>query len=59
MADWVTAVLAQNDHVHLTSEGYRLIAEKLFQSLMNQYSTFVRVRQQVLGVAGAALPGDR
>jgi lysophospholipase L1-like esterase len=59
MEQWVAAGLAQNDHVHLTSEGYRLIAQKLFQSLMNQYATFVRVRQQVLGAAEAGAPGER
>jgi lysophospholipase L1-like esterase len=61
IASWVTAGLAAGDHVHFSQEGYRILAEKMFQSIMDQYTTFVRVRQQVLGgvLDGQASPDRR
>jgi lysophospholipase L1-like esterase len=44
MAQWVTAGLAQNDHVHFTAPGYKLIAGALFEEIMVQYRTFELLR---------------
>ena len=43
--EWVLAGMAQNDHVHLTLPGYRLIGDAVFRDLMNQYGVFVKVRE--------------
>lgn len=53
MVQWVRAGLAQYDHVHLTADGYHRIGGAVFQDLMSQYETFVRIREQVLGQNGA------
>lgn len=47
MQRWVTAGAAQGDYVHFTAPGYRLIGATLFNDLMEQYATFVRVRDRV------------
>jgi lysophospholipase L1-like esterase len=47
MKRWVTAGAAQGDYVHFTAAGYRLIGATLFNDLMEQYATFVRVRDRV------------
>ncbi|HMX53702.1 MAG TPA: hypothetical protein PLP53_07215, partial [Plasticicumulans sp.] len=31
--------LAQTDRVHLTATGYRLVAEALYEQLINEYNT--------------------
>lgn len=46
MHEWVTAGLAQYDHVHFTAAGYRLIASAMFEDLMDQYGTFLKAREQ-------------
>jgi lysophospholipase L1-like esterase len=47
MKRWVTAGAAQADYVHFTAPGYRLIGATLFNDLMEQYATFVKVRDRV------------
>lgn len=49
MKQWVQAGLAQGDYVHLTSPGYRLVGDSLFELIMGQYGIFQTVRRQVLG----------
>lgn len=49
MKQWVQAGLAQGDYVHLTSPGYRLVGDSLFELIMGQYGIFQSVRRQVLG----------
>ncbi|MBI5282987.1 MAG: hypothetical protein HY858_14980 [Candidatus Solibacter usitatus] len=49
MKQWVQAGLAQGDYVHLTSPGYRLVGDSLYELIMGQYGVFVTVRRQVLG----------
>ena len=44
MRDWITAGLAQPDHVHFTAAGYHRLAEALFQDLIGQYETYKKVR---------------
>jgi lysophospholipase L1-like esterase len=43
--EWVLAGMAQNDHVHLTPDGYRTIGDAMFRDLMNQYGIFVKARE--------------
>jgi lysophospholipase L1-like esterase len=58
MRRWVQAGLAQYDYVHLTAEGYHRIGGAVFQDLMSQYDTFVRIREQVLGQNTNGQTGD-
>ena len=44
MRDWVTAGLAQPDHVHFTAPGYRRLADALFQDVIGQYEIYRKVR---------------
>jgi lysophospholipase L1-like esterase len=44
MRDWMTAGLAQPDHVHFTAAGYHRLGEALFQDLIGQYETYKKVR---------------
>ena len=46
MLKWVLAGLAQYDHVHLTTAGYRRLGDTMFRDLMENYGTFVQVRAQ-------------
>ena len=48
MPVWINAGLAQNDHVHFTSEGYRLLGEALYRDLMSQYELFEKARANLL-----------
>jgi lysophospholipase L1-like esterase len=46
MREWVTSGLAQADHVHFTSAGYRRLASALFDDLMRQYATYEKTRTE-------------
>ena len=57
--EWVLAGMAQNDHVHLTLPGYRMIGDAVFRDLMNQYGVFVKVRESLAQVsAGDTVSAD-
>jgi lysophospholipase L1-like esterase len=45
MREWILAGMAQNDHVHLTLPGYRIIGDAVFRDLMNEYRAFVKTRE--------------
>jgi len=47
MRRWVSAGAAQGDYVHFTASGYRLIGATLFNDLMEQYATYLRVRDRI------------
>jgi lysophospholipase L1-like esterase len=55
MQQWVLAGMAQNDHVHFTGPGYRLLGDAVFRDLMSQYDVFLKARADV--VAEAPQPG--
>jgi lysophospholipase L1-like esterase len=42
---WVKAGLGQTDHIHLTSDGYRLLGQTLFEELEMENSVYQSVRQ--------------
>src|SRR5579872_635015 len=46
MRQWVTAGMAQYDHVHFTGPGYRLLGDSIFRDLMTGYQTFLKAREQ-------------
>jgi GDSL-like Lipase/Acylhydrolase family len=46
VSEWVTAGLAQPDHVHLTTTGYRLLGQILLDEIMQQYTRFLAVRTE-------------
>lgn len=52
--EWVLAGMAQNDRVHLTLSGYRMIGDAVFRDLMNQYGVFVKVREALASAGNAA-----
>ena len=45
---WVQAGLGQGDYTHLTSAGYRLVGNMLFDELMTLYNHFLAVRSEAL-----------
>ncbi len=47
MQQWVTAGLAQYDHVHFTAPGYRRLGYTLFRDLMYNYEQYSKVRQEL------------
>ena len=48
MQQWVNAGMAQYDHVHFTSPGYRMLGDAVFRDLMSQYDVFLKARADVL-----------
>jgi lysophospholipase L1-like esterase len=48
--EWVLAGMAQNDHVHLTLDGYRTIGDAMYRDLMDQYGVYVKARQALAKV---------
>lgn len=44
MQKWVTAGMAQNDHVHFVGAGYHMLGEAVVRDLMSQYDIFVKAR---------------
>ena len=47
MREWVTAGLAQGDHVHFTTPGYRRLGYTLFRDLMYNYEKYNKVREEL------------
>jgi lysophospholipase L1-like esterase len=47
MREWVTAGLAQYDHVHFTAPGYRRLGYTLFRDLMYNYEKYTKVREEL------------
>jgi lysophospholipase L1-like esterase len=56
MREWVLAGMAQNDHVHFTLPGYRMIGDAVFRDLMNQYEVFLKARGDIVAEAPAGAP---
>jgi lysophospholipase L1-like esterase len=54
MSQWVTAGIAQNDHVHFTGTGYKLLGDAVFRDLMSQYDVFLKARQNLVAPRVAA-----
>jgi lysophospholipase L1-like esterase len=48
MDQWITAGMAQFDHVHFTLPGYRLLGDAIFRDLMSQYDVFLKARADVI-----------
>ncbi len=51
MQQWVTAGMAQYDHVHFTGSGYRVLGDAVFRDLMGQYDVFVKARAEIVAQA--------
>lgn len=47
MLQWVTAGIAQSDHVHFTQTGYKLLGDAVFRDLMSQYDLFLKARENI------------
>jgi lysophospholipase L1-like esterase len=48
MLKWVTAGMAQADHVHFTAPGYHMLGDAVFRDLMSQYDIFLQARQAIV-----------
>lgn len=44
---WVQAGLSQGDYVHLTTAGYRLLGNRLYEEIMQEYDRFIAVRAEL------------
>src|SRR5215472_13575465 len=53
MQQWVTAGMAQYDHVHFTGTGYRVLGDAVFRDLMSQYDVFLKARSEIVAQAPA------
>jgi lysophospholipase L1-like esterase len=51
MINWVMAGLAQGDYAHFTSQGYQRLANVLFQDIMRQYESYLKVRPELASQA--------
>jgi lysophospholipase L1-like esterase len=51
MQQWVTAGMAQYDHVHFTGTGYKVLGDAVFRDLMSQYDIFMKARAEVVAQA--------
>ncbi|MGC9947230.1 MAG: SGNH/GDSL hydrolase family protein [Bryobacteraceae bacterium] len=51
MVNWVMAGLAQGDYAHFTSLGYQRLANVLFQDIMRQYESYLKVRPDLASQA--------
>ncbi len=59
MLEWVTAGVAQTDHVHFTGQGYHMIGDALVRDLMSQYDLFVKARGNIVTAqAQVTAPGE-
>jgi lysophospholipase L1-like esterase len=56
MQQWVTAGMAQYDHVHFTGTGYRVLGDAVFRDLMSQYDAFMKARAEIVAQAASANP---
>jgi len=56
MREWVLAGMAQNDHVHLTAPGYRMIGDAVFRDLMSEYKLFVNAREALAAAPNSGRP---
>lgn len=49
MLQWAKTDLAQNDHVHFSGPGYRMLAQAVYQDLMAHYQEFLAARAAIMG----------
>lgn len=49
MQEWLYAGMAQNDHVHFTGPGYRMLGDAIFRDVMSQYDVFLKARDTIAG----------
>jgi len=56
MQQWVVAGMAQNDHVHFTGAGYRVLGDAVFRDLIGQYDRFLKARADIVAEAPATPP---
>jgi hypothetical protein len=56
MQQWVNAGMAQNDHVHFTQPGYRMLGDAIFRDVMSQYDIFLKARADILAAGAEEIP---
>lgn len=54
MQEWVTAGMAQGDHVHFAGAAYHILGDAIFRDLMSQYDVFVKARGSIVAATGKA-----
>ncbi len=58
MLNWVMAGMAQGDYAHFTSLGYQRLANVLFQDIMRQYESYLKVRPELATQANDEPPSQ-
>lgn len=59
MLQWVSAGMAQSDHVHFTGQGYHMLGDAVVRDLMSQYDLFLTARGNIVAAkAQVASPGE-
>jgi len=51
LQQWLFAGMAQNDHVHFTDSGYRMLGDAIFRDVISQYDLFLKARDSVAEAA--------
>jgi lysophospholipase L1-like esterase len=54
MQEWVTAGMAQNDHVHFVAPAYHILGDAIFRDLMSQYDVFLKARGSIVATSAGA-----
>jgi lysophospholipase L1-like esterase len=52
MQEWVTAGMAQSDHVHFAGAAYHILGDAIFRDLMSQYDVFLKARGSIVAASG-------
>jgi lysophospholipase L1-like esterase len=58
MSQWVTAGMAQVDHVHFTGPGYSMLGDAVVRDLMSQYDLFLKARGGEVVAAQITAPAE-
>ncbi len=51
MQQWVSAGMAQSDHVHFTGLAYHMLGDAVFRDVMSQYEVFLKARGSIVAAA--------
>jgi lysophospholipase L1-like esterase len=51
MQQWVSAGMAQSDHVHFTGMAYHMLGDAVFRDVMSQYDVFLKARKSIVASA--------
>src|SRR3984885_2866159 len=58
MQQWVSAGMAQSDHVHFTGLAYHMLGDAVFRDVMSEYEVFLKARKNILAAADKTPPSE-